>query len=77
MTRFKQNQIHTVHRPNGWGNLSVGASRPPKIYPTKLEAQAAGRETAINQGAEHIIHNLDGQIGSRNSYGNDPHPPKG
>ena len=43
----------------------------------KAAAQAAGRKTAINQNAEHIIHNKDGKIGSRNSYGNDPHPPKG
>ena len=70
-------QIHSVHRPDGWGNLSAGASKVSKIYPTKVEAQAAGRQTAINQKAEHIVHNLNGQIGSRNSYGNDPHPPKG
>lgn len=73
----KPHQIHTVHRPSGWGNLSAGASKVPKIYPTKAEAQAAGRQTAINQHAEHIIHNEDGKIGSRNSYGHDPHPPKG
>jgi len=70
-------QIHTVPRPEGWGNISSGASKVAKIYPTKSEAQAAGRQTAINQKAEHIIHNQDGKIGSRNSYGNDPHPPRG
>jgi len=26
---------------------------------------------------ELIIHKMDGTIGERNSYGNDPHPPKG
>lgn len=70
-------QIHTVHRPNGWGNIKAGASKVSKIYATKPPAQAAGRKTAINQKAEHIIHNTDGKIGSRNSYGNDPYPPKG
>ena len=40
------------------------------------ESQAAGRKTAISQKAEHIIHNKNGKIGARNSYGNDPHPPK-
>lgn len=73
----KPNQIHTVHRPNGWGNIKPGVSKPAKLYPTKSEAQAAGRETAIKQHAEHIIHNLNGQIGARNSYGKDPYPPKG
>ena len=73
----KTNQIHTVSRPNGWGNLKSGASRVGKIYDTKAQAQASGRKTAMKQGAEHIIHNKDGKIGSRNSYGNDPHPPRG
>ena len=72
----RSHQIHTIHRPGGWGNKSAGASRVAKIYPTKAAAQTAGRKTAINQKAEHIIHNKNGQIGSRNSYGNDPFPPK-
>lgn len=73
----KNKQIHTVSRPGGWGNKSSGASRVAKIYPTKAGAQATGRKTAISQKAEHIIHNKNGKIGVRNSYGNDPHPPKG
>lgn len=73
----KPKQVHTTHRPNGWGNITPGASKPAKAYPTKTKAQAAGRQQAINQKAEHIIHNLNGKIGSRNSYGNDPHPPRG
>ena len=48
-----------------------------KVFPTKAAAQAAGRETARRERTEHIIHKKDGEIGSRNSYGNDPHPPKG
>jgi hypothetical protein len=26
---------------------------------------------------EHLIHNLDGTIAERNSYGSDPFPPRG
>ena len=77
MTRSTSKQIHTIHRPGGWGNKSAGASRVSKVYTTKAQAQSAGRKTAINQKAEHIIHNMDGRIGLRNSYGNDPHPPRG
>lgn len=73
----KSNQIHTVSRPGGWGNLKSGASRVGKIYGTKAQAQAIGRKSAMKQGAEHIIHNQNGKISSRNSYGSDPHPPKG
>lgn len=77
MAHLKARQIHTAPRPNGWGNKRSGASKVAKVYPTKVEAQAAGRKTAMRQRAEHIIHNKDGKIGARNSYGNDPHPPKG
>lgn len=71
-------RVHTVPlKGGGWGNRSEGASRVPKAYPTKAEAQAAGRETAMRRGTEHVIHNLDGKIGGSNSYGNDPYPPKG
>lgn len=70
-------QYHTVPHEGGWGTLGAGKSRVPKLYPTKAEAVAAGRETAKNNGAEHVIHNQDGKIGQSNSYGNDPHPPEG
>jgi len=70
-------EIHTVHHEGGWGNLPAGKSKVAKLYPTKEEAVAAGRETAIKQKAEHVIHNLDGTISESNSYGNDPYPPKG
>jgi len=32
---------------------------------------------AILRSTEHIIKSQDGKIGSRNSYGHDPHPPRG
>ncbi|MYG61807.1 MAG: DUF2188 domain-containing protein, partial [Acidimicrobiales bacterium] len=35
------------------------------------------RDTARRERTEHSIHRKDGQIGERNSYGNDPHPPTG
>ena len=34
----------------------------------KAEAQAEGREMAIERGVEHVVHNQDGQIGERNTY---------
>lgn len=33
--------------------------------------------TARRDKVEHLIHRKDGSIGDRNSYGNDPYPPKG
>lgn len=73
----KKPAVHTVRRDNGWGNLRAGSDRVSKVYPTKEKAQKAGRATARRESTEHIIHNRDGKISERNSYGNDPHPPKG
>jgi len=69
--------IDTVRTQNGWGNRREGSGRVAKVYPTKAKAQAAGRRTAQKSRTEHVIDNMDGKIGEKNSYGNDPHPPKG
>jgi Uncharacterized protein conserved in bacteria (DUF2188) len=47
------------------------------VAPTKAQAQAKGREMAIEWKTEHKIQNKDGRIAERNSYGNDPFPPRG
>jgi hypothetical protein len=39
---------------------------------TKDQAVADGRETAARDSVEHIIKEQDGQIGEKNSHGNDP-----
>lgn len=69
--------VHTVPHGDDWANRRAGAERLSKVFDTKAEAQAAGRETARREKTEHIIHEKDGTIGESNSYGNDPHPPKG
>jgi len=70
----KKPNIHTTHnnQDNKWRNISEGASRAIKLYGTKTEAQADGREIARERGVEHLIHNENGQIAQRNSYGHDP-----
>ena len=62
---------------DGWATLRAGSDRVSRVYGTKEEARQAGRDTARRESTEHIIHNRDGRISERNSYGNDPHPPKG
>jgi hypothetical protein len=70
--------IHTVpDNAGGWTNKREGATRGAETYDTKAAAQAAGREAAMRDKTEHLIHNADGEIAYRNSYGNDPSPPKG
>jgi hypothetical protein len=73
----KKPPVHTVPHGDGWANRREGARRVSNTAQTKAEAQARGRETAKREKTEHFIHNKDGEIASRNSYGNDPYPPKG
>ncbi|HEO6598511.1 TPA: DUF2188 domain-containing protein [Streptococcus agalactiae] len=44
---------------------------------TQAEAIKVATEIAKNQSSELFIHRPNGQIRERNSYGNDPFPPKG
>jgi ketosteroid isomerase-like protein len=69
--------VHTVPHEGGWANRREGSDRVAKVYPTKDAAERAGRETAQRESVEHLIHNRDGRISERNSYGNDPFPPAG
>jgi hypothetical protein len=62
---------------NKWGVRGEGNSRITRISDTQREAINIGREIAINQQSELFIHSGDGRIRRRNSYGNDPFPPKG
>lgn len=68
--------VHTVPHDDGWANRREGADRVSKVFPTKDAAERAGRDTARREGVEHLIHKKDGKIGERNSYGNDPFPPR-
>ncbi|MGZ4791458.1 MAG: DUF2188 domain-containing protein [Ilumatobacteraceae bacterium] len=70
--------MHTVpDNAGGWTNKREGANRGDETYDSKADAQAAGREAAVRDKTKHVIHNADGRIASRNSYGNDPCPPRG
>jgi hypothetical protein len=60
-----------------WRVKSTGASRAAGLYETKAQAVAAGHEIAEHKHAELFVQNQDGKIGWRNSYGNDPFPPRG
>lgn len=69
--------VHTVPHGDGWANRREGSDKVSKTFDTKRDAQAAGRDTAQREKTEHVIHKQDGTIGEKNSYGNDPHPPRG
>lgn len=72
--------VHVVpHQTNGqqdWQVKREHAERASGTFTTQAEARAAARQIAINSHAELYVHRKDGTIGERNSYGNDPFPPR-
>lgn len=75
MTEHK-NQ-HVVPHDGGWAVRGEGNQKVTRQFETQREAIEHGRQIAINQQSELIIHNQEGRIRERNSYGNDPFPPAG
>ncbi|GJE69781.1 hypothetical protein CHKEEEPN_1311 [Methylorubrum podarium] len=61
----------------GWAVRRTGSARASKTFPTQDAAIAYARDKARQEHGELYIHRADGTIRDRNSYGNDPHPPKG
>lgn len=68
---------HVVQRENGWAVRGEGNSRDTSRHATQSEAAAAARQIAQHQRSEVLVHGRNGRIRDRNSYGNDPFPPKG
>ena len=68
--------VHVVQRDDGWGTLREGAQRATQVYDTQAQAIQAARQMAKQGQGELLIHGEDGPIRARDSYGNDPCPPK-
>ena len=72
-----KNQHITPHRDGGWQVKAAGSNRATIRTETQQQAVEIGRTIARNQESELFIHGRNGQIRERDSYGNDPFPPKG
>lgn len=68
---------HVIKRDDSWAVRGENNSKDTSHHPTQKEAQERAREIAINQRGEVLIHGVNGKIREKNSYGNDPSPPKG
>lgn len=64
--------IHTVYKDGQWRNVVEEGDDIGGAHATKEEAVSAGSARAKQDRTEHVIHNQDGTIGERSSYGNDP-----
>jgi len=72
-----QNSIHITPHKDGWQVKKAGSSKASKVCSTQRECISYGKNLAKKSGAELCIHDRQGRIREKNSYGNDPFPPKG
>lgn len=68
--------VHVVQRESGWATIREGAQRATQVHDTQAQAIQAGRQIARQGQGELLVHGRDGRIRARDSYGNDPCPPK-
>lgn len=68
---------HVTPRDGVWQVKGAGNQKATAITNTQFEAIRIARQIAINQQSELVIHGENGRIREKNSYGNDPFPPKG
>jgi hypothetical protein len=67
---------HVMRRATAWSVRGEGNTRDTSHHRTQSEAIDAARAIAQNQGSDVVIHGRDGRIRDRDSYGNDPFPPR-
>jgi hypothetical protein len=65
-----------VPTTDGWGIRGEGNERLTRRTETQREAIDIATEIARNQHSELIVQRESGQIRERNSYGDDPFPPR-
>lgn len=67
---------HVVPHQDRWAVRGEGNSRVTSRHDTQRQAENAAREIAQREQSEVVIHRPDGTIRDKDSYGNDPHPPR-
>lgn len=75
MARKKSNHV-VPSKSKGWAVKKSGSSKASKTFETKEKAVKYAKDISKREKTELYIHKKDGRIQNKNSYGNDPMPPK-
>lgn len=67
---------HVVPHNGNWAVRGAGNGRVTSNHSTQSDAIEAARGIARKQKSEVVIHRRNGRIRDKDSYGNDPCPPK-
>lgn len=68
--------VHVVKHDDGWAVKKEGNERASSVHPTQQQAIDVGRDAAKAERSELVIHGRDGKIRDKDSFGNDPFPPR-
>ena len=74
---MKGKNQHVVPHDDGWAVKGAGNEKATSVHATQAQAIQEAKQIAQNQQSEMLIHGKNGQIRERNTYGDDPYPPKG
>ena len=77
MTKKNNKMIFVSPSDDGWKVQRPGKERASGIFDKKEEAREKAIDIAKNNKLELCVQKLNGQIGEKNSYGEDHCPPKG
>jgi hypothetical protein len=72
----KNRNVWVVTQENGWAVKKEGIEHPLSTHRTQSAAIEEARTIAQANHSELFIQGRDGRIRDRDSYGNDPFPPK-
>lgn len=68
---------HVFNNQHGeWSVKKSGSEKAIKVFVTREKAVAFAREKSKQERNDLVIHSKDGRIQSKDSYGNDPNPPR-
>ena len=73
----KKNHWTSPRKDGKWESKTEGASRPSRVFDTQSDAWKYSKQRARADKVAARLQNRKGQIRERNTYGNDPYPPKG
>lgn len=68
---------HVTPHGDQWQVKGAGNQKATAVTQTQQQAINIARGIAQNQKSELVIHGQNGQIRQKDSFGNDPYPPKG
>jgi uncharacterized protein YdaT len=69
--------VHVVPKGDQWAVEVEGNERASSIHDSQEQAISAGREIAMHNHSELLVHGEDGKIRERDTYGKDPVSSKG